>query len=649
MNNFCKSKRLHILLLFLLFCVVMGYNSYSQVPGFPPNGTAEQPPQKPVPSVPAENIPPPPPGPEKKEPAASADVKKDTPAKAAQKLVDKKQKYFTLNFKDVDISEFLNIMSQLINKNIIIDEKVRGKITISSAKKIPVAQAYDVLKAILEVKGFSLVETENLIKVLPIKDAIKKNVEVIIDSRKKKKTIPAEDDKTITYLVEMEFADSNEIANVLRALKSNNTDIVTYYPLNNIILSGTASEIHGLAKIAKALDKKAEDMKELPKGTGNIHVVHLENADAEQLGNVLARIPFSESAKIDTSPISSTQPTMPPTQTYNPSDRTSRTMRTQGTSPLAKQTSKLSIIANKETNSLIITAAPDEFREILRIIKELDIVREQVLIEALIVEISADNGWGFGVDWMLGHDFKQVNGALGGSNIGKVPDYSTTSIMGRNVALPLTTGLQLGFLGNTSPLAFILLNASGTDNNFNVLSTPQILTVDNQEAEMNVGQEIAVPTSNRISDTSNTQYISYEYKSVGVKLKITPHITKKENITMDVYQEVNQVIGDTTISSGTLIPPKLGKRDIKTKITVADGKTIVIGGLIKNEKNVAETKIPVLGDIPLLGWLFKRKTVSNSKTNLLVFITPHIMTKQEKYNAVTEQKIEEQRRLLKFK
>ncbi|HDP79247.1 MAG TPA: type II secretion system protein GspD [Spirochaetes bacterium] len=553
--------------------------------------------------------------------------------KAVEKT--KKTRYFTLNFKDVDISEFLNVMSQLIQKNIVIDDKVKGKITITSAKRVPVDQAYDIMKSILEVKGFAVVETENLIKVIPIKDAIKKNVEIIVDQ---KKLLPSDSDKTITYLLEVQHADANEIANVLRSLKSAFTDIVIYPSLNMIILSGNSSEINGLIKIVRSLDRELDTLKDEKVARGNIHVVHLENADAEQLAGVLSRIPFSETAKIDTTPTT-------PKETIQQSRKTARVTGTQPTAPTAKTQQKLSIIANKDTNSLIITASPEEFKEILRIIKELDIVREQVLIEALIVEVSAENGWGFGIDWMLGGQSGQH--LYGGSSImGGAPNYGTPEgLAGKTLALPLSPGFQLGYLNDRSILSYILLNASGTDKNFNILSTPQILTVDNQEAELNVGEEIPVPTNNRISDTG-VQFYTFEYKPVGVKLKITPHITKEDEITLDLYQEVNSVLGQTTVSvSGTIIPPKLGKRDIKTKVTVMDGRTIVVGGLIRNEKTIEETKVPVLGDIPLLGWFFKRKTVQYSKTNLLVFITPHVVTKKEKLESITRQKREEQRRL----
>jgi len=542
-------------------------------------------------------------------------------------------KMFALNFKDVEITEFINVMGGLIQKNIIIDDRVKGKISISSARKVPLSEAYNVMKAILEVKGLSIVETPNLIKVLPIEEAIKKNSSIIVDGK------PMTDERSITYLLELKNADANEVANALRSLKSKTTDVVVYQSLNILIFTGITSEVNGLITIAKSLDEKVSP--EGPERTsGNIHVYHLENANADDLAAVLARIPFSDTARIDTSPVQ--QP-----QQVTPSSKVRRVTQQQGAG--ADKTSKLSIISNKETNSLIITARPDEYAEILRVIKQLDIVREQVLIEAMIVEVSVENGWGFGIDWMLGN--KSGVHMYGGSNINSTNIANWTLPKGidatKSLALPINQGFQIGYMPDISILSFALLNASATDSNFNILSTPQVLTVDNSEAELNVGEEIGVPTNNRITD-QNTTFQTYEYKTVGIKLKITPHITQKKRITLDLYQEVNNILGETTqLAGGTVVPPKLGKRDIKTKVTVYDGKTIVVGGLISNKKDIAESKVPLLGDIPVLGWLFKNKSVNYKKTNLLVFITPHIVTKKSRLESITKEKMETMRRLRK--
>jgi general secretion pathway protein D len=560
-------------------------------------------------------------------PAAKTQAK---PATAA-----KKQEFFTLNFKDTEISEFANMMGSMIGKNVVIDESIRGKISISSAKKIPISEAFNVMKTILEVKGLAVIETDNLLRILPVRDAIKKNTEVIVDG---KKVVKFDSQKTITILIDLQFADAMQINTTLQPLKSPFTDIVVYAPLNTLIISGPSTEIDGLMKIARALDRSPEKGGLDPKASrGNIHVVQLKYAGAEDLANVLSRVPFSEVAFINTD---------------DPAVRQAAAAQRVAGQPVPaaqQQKTKLSIIASKEANALIVTATPNEYAEIIKLIEQLDVVREQVLIEALIVEVSADNSWSFGIDWMGGYETGGV--IFGGSQTFSGGIAGTRKVDGvdQKLALPLNKGFQVGFLLDKSILSYALLNMNQTDSNFNVLSTPQILTVDNNEAELNVGEQIPVPSQSTTGSTGVTQY-SYDYKQVGVKLKITPHITSEDVITLDLYQEANEIIGDTTTtSSGTIIPPKLAKRDIKTKISVANSKTIVVGGLIKNSKTITETKVPILGDIPILGWLFKQRSETIVKKNLLVFITPHLVTKQSQIDAVTQQKQDEQKLLRETK
>jgi len=552
--------------------------------------------------------------------------------KTREKTKEKeKDNSFALNFNDVEISEFLNVMSQVLGKNIILSDKVKGKITINSARKVPIAEAYNLMKSILEIKGFAVVETENLIKVVPVKEAVQKNVEVIIDGDKVK--LNRED--VVTFLLELKYADSNDISNVLKTIKSADTDIVVYKPLNTMILTGNTMDIRGLVKVAQTLDKNpagseepgAEDKLD---DKASIHVVHLENADAVSLSEVLSRIPFSQYAVINTNPIKS-QGAAGKDKTVTPSGQ-----GIQGQSQNPQM--KLSIIANKETNSLIINASGAEYKEISKVIKQLDTVRPQILIEATIIEVGVDSNWNFGIDWSLGGD--TGTGLVGGSSImgTTVPSYTNnTGISGKTLSVPLTQGnMALGFLSNTTSLGFILLNASGGAANTNIISTPHILTIDNHEAEINVAKEIAIPTNSRTDTVGNTYY-TYEYKPVGLKLKLTPHITTGEKITLDLFVEVNSVIGNTDTKL-TDKPNDLAKRDIKTKISISDGKTIVVGGLMNDEINEEETKVPLLGDIPLLGWFFKHKAKSNSKSNLLVFITPKVVTDVERIKKITEEK-----------
>ncbi len=547
-------------------------------------------------------------------------------AKKTKEKEKEKENTFSLNFNDVEISEFLNVMSQVLGKNIILSDKVKGKITINSAQKVPLTEAYALMKSILEIKGFAVVETDNLIKVVPVKEAVQKNVEVILDGDKVK--LNKED--TVTFLQELIYADANDIANVLRTLKSADTDIVVYKALNILIFSGNSIDIRGLVKISQSLDKNpssGETAADIVSDDASIHVVNLENADASSLSEVLSRIPFSQYALINTNPVKA--------QGADNKAATTSGQGVQGQTPPAK----LSIIANKDTNSLIINASGAEYKEILRIIKQLDIVRPQILIEAMIVEVNVESNWGFGIDWSMGALNSTVDGAIGGSSImGSIPNYTnSTGITGKTLALPLKAStMTLGYLSNKSILGFMLLNATGQDKNINILSTPHILTIDNHEAEINVAEEIAVPTNSRTDTVGNTYY-TFEYKPVGLKLKLTPHITTGEKITLDLFVEVNSVLGQTSVSTDGA-PPDLAKRDIKTKISISDGSTIVVGGLMRNETKETETKVPLLGDIPLLGWFFKNKTKEHTKTNLLIFITPKVVTDPEKIKKITEEK-----------
>ena len=543
---------------------------------------------------------------------------------------------FSLNFNDVEISEFLSVMSQVLGKNIILSDKVKGKITINSAQKVPVSEALNVMKSILEIKGFAIIEGENLIKVVPIKEALQKNIDVIIDGD----FINLGQDNAVTFIMELSEADANEIAAVLRTLKTVDTEIVVHKPLNLLILNGNATDIKGLVKIAKSLDRTPEDIDDAFIDDGaTVHVVNLENADAVNLAEVLSRIPFSQNTVINNTPparIDRQQPNQqqPPNPNQPPN---------QPPSPL-NQLPKLSIIANKETNSLIINATGNEFREILRVIKQLDIVRPQILIEAMIIEVDATSSWGFGINWSLGG--QTGDSLLGGSSImGSVPSYqlpSGNAVANKTMVVPLEPqNMYLGYLNNKSILSFLLLNATGTDSNINILSTPHILTIDNQEAEFNVGESIAVPSNSRM-DMNNNMYYTFEYQPVGLKLKLTPHITTGDKITLELYVEANSVLGSTsTASLNTIIPPNLAKRDIRTKISIQDGTTIVVGGLMRTTTTETENKVPLLGDIPLLGWFFKNKSKEDVKTNLLVFITPRVVTDPEKMKKITDEKRQE--------
>ncbi len=538
----------------------------------------------------------------------------------------KKQPGFQLDFHKATMAEFLKTMSDILRKNILIDGKVPGHVTIVSPQKIPIDQAFLVLKTVLGQYGFMPIEEHGIIRVVRIADAIKMDSELRITSDVSqfdpKKFEGA--DKNVTHVVVLRSALSNEVRGVIQNIASKNIKIVDYRKANALILVGHANEILRLISVAQELDRRTSvaDNAELRR---NIHIYHLENANAEKLAPVLARLRFQRPLDSETTEKNKTQKKV----------RRPNTRKTKN----KKDDVKVDIIANKDTNSLIITAPPEIYRDVKKIIQELDTMRRQVLVEVFIVEISGDGSWGAGIEWRYGSTAKGVHedaNAIAGSttNLG-------SDLVANAGALP---GLSLGLLNKSLttsdgtiqiPDIYGILNYYSRNQEVNVLSTPQILVTDNQEAVLNVGQQVPVVSNMRITDQNNT-IRSYDLKPVGIQLKITPHINKNDYITLDIYQEVKALIGDT--SQLVDVPPIISNRDIKTKITVRNQHTIVIGGLIQSEKTEIERKTPILGDIPILGWLFKRRTQTTYKTNLLVFITPYLINSPEDMRNITEQK-----------
>ncbi|MCK5094441.1 MAG: hypothetical protein KAR18_06940, partial [Spirochaetes bacterium] len=247
-----------------------------------------------------------------------------------------------------------------------------------------------------------------------------------------------------------------------------------------------------------------------------------------------------------------------------------------------------------------------------------------VLVEALIVEITLNEGETLGFDWSALIDTGTGVSALAQSNTGLMTEAALTG------GLP---GLTVGLLNGTLPNVYAILNAQKANTNFKILSTPQIVTIDNHEATINIGEQIAFLTSSRVDENSNVIQ-TYDYKDIGISLKITPHINKSGYITLDIKQEVKKIVEGTSAFEN----PSVYNREINSRVTVKNERTIVLGGLIRDDMVTIEQKVPLLGDIPLLGLLFRKRTKQRLRTNLLIFITPHILTADTEIETVTEQK-----------
>jgi general secretion pathway protein D len=406
--------------------------------------------------------------------------------------------------------------------------------------------------------------------------------------------------------------------------------VVGYEPINSLILVASPVNVARVKRLIAMLDT------EMKQNEGNIHVVYLQHATAKELATVLTALPGQQSS--------------------DPAKK--------GEAPTISKDVK--IMPDIETNSLIITASRTEFKELDNVIKKLDIPRRMVYLEALIMEVDADSSFDVGVNWMGGGTFHDGTGQMltgfGGSagyklsdTIGytaAVPAVAATATTPAVAAVPASAtigqGFSLGILkqgiqigGITFPDIGAVLKAYKTDSNVNVIATPQILTTDNKKAEISIGENTPYLTRTQAAidntglkttgvDTSSIGYQNYEYKDIATKLTITPQINQADILRLEIATEVSKLKAGSAADKPTTF-----KRTATTTVLVKDNNTIVIGGIIGQDDTEGEYKIPLLGDIPVLGWLFKEKKTSRKKTNMFIFITPRIIKNPGDMTGVT--------------
>jgi len=502
----------------------------------------------------------------------------------------------SLNFDEVDINIFIKTMSEITGKSFVLSDKVKGKISFVSSKDVPVNRVYGIVLSILKAQGFFVVpEGDNIVHVYPAQEALKMSGVIFYGTE----AASAPEDQIITQLIPLEYANVNDVLNVVRPLFSNDI-LITAYPRTNVLIAnGHVKNINLLLTMVRFLDT------EVPRARSDINIYNLQNSNAETIAQTLSNLASSI-------PVQKRDPKAP----QPPSETETGFIE------------RFRVVANKETNSLIIISAPQDYEKIKKIIEELDVKREQVLVEALIVEITLDDDQTLGFDWRALVDT--------GYNIDAVAQ-SNTGLMSQSLLTGGLPGLTVGLLSGEIPSVYAILNANKENTNFKILSTPEIVTIDNHEAMINIGEQIPFLTSSRV-DENNNVIQTYDYKDIGIVLKITPHINKNGYITMDINQSIKKIVEGTTL----LENPSVFNREVTSRVTVGDRRTIVIGGLIRDDVTNIEQKVPLLGDIPLVGLLFRKKVKQRIRTNLLIFLTPHIVTSDEEIAEITERKRSEQ-------
>ncbi len=517
-----------------------------------------------------------------------------------QSLAKSGDRMVTLDFNNVDLQTFVKFISELTGKNFVLDEKVQGKVTVISPTKISVDEAYQVFLTVLDMKGFTALGESKVIKLFPSREAKQSGVSIVTDE----KPLP-EDENYETRVLRLNFISASEISRLIAPLISKDGSSIPYPQTNTLILTDIKSNMAKLLELIEELDKEPQ------KGKGGIYVHYLQNASAEEMAKVLSNL-------------TSKAPARPPV----------------GQAPqeaVVHFEGGISITSDKATNSLIIMASPEDYERLKSIIERLDIRRKQVYVEAAIVEMGIDKARELGFEWRSTENVTAGESiVVGGTQLGSGIS-NTTSVAGLASLNGLAAAYIKGFLPDgTTPNVGALVRLFQADSDVNVLSTPNILTLDNQEAKIVVGQNVPFITGVSQTAGGNVQ-ATIERKDVGVQLKITPHTTDSDLVKLDIYQEISSLAGSVPVGTNQEVPIT-SKRSAETSVVVRDKETIVIAGLIKDDITVTERKVPLLGDIPILGYLFKYESRKKSKTNLMLFITPHIIRDAETLEEISRNK-----------
>ncbi|MBS1111873.1 MAG: ral secretion pathway protein [Nitrospirae bacterium] len=525
-----------------------------------------------------------------------------------------KEQTISFNFVDVEIPTLIKFISEMTGNNFIFDERIKGNVTIIAPTELSVEESFTLFTSILGLKGYTIIPSgKKTYKIMPSSLA-KQSGEIATGE-----TIPV-NEGYITKLLPINNIKVDEALEFLRPLVSKDGHISAFGPGNMLLVVDSALNIEKIASILNEIDHPPTH--EEPT---KINVYPLENADATELANVLQGI-------------------------VNSAKALKQTDAKGQVTPLPVAIAKISVTPDKATNSLIIIASPSDFQNLVQVISLLDNQRKQVFVEAMIIEASIDKLKELGTKWRA---MARDNGdpvAIGGfgnmdtstllSLISGLAGFSAGGL-GNFMSIPLTNVSADGSViksNLTVPGFSVLFAMSDFQDAVNILSTPQILTSDNEEAEIVVGENVPfISKRERDMTTAGTVLNSIERKDVGITLRITPQITEGDYVKLNLYQEISAV-KDASDAILIAVGPTTTKRSTKTSVIVKDGQTVVIGGLMQDKEEERITKVPLLGDIPALGLLFKFKTVSKNKTNLLVFLTPHIVKESSQLTKITRDK-----------
>lgn len=597
---------------------------------------------------------------------------------------------YNVSFKGTDIQEFINIVGRNLEKTVIVDPAVRGKIDVRSYEPLNEEQYYSFFLNVLEVYGFAVIEMDNgILKIIKAKDAKTSAVPVLDENEN------SSGDSVITRVVPVHNVSVKELSPLLRQLVNNAGagNVVHYDPANIILATGRAAVVDRLVNIIQRVDQA---------GDKDVDVIVLNNASAAEIVRIVEALNRTDNNKNTPDQL---QPKLVADDRTNSillsgdpkvrarlsrlikqldvematksnnqviylkyakaeelvdvlkgvSDNIQAEKNKDGKST-SSTNSQVIVTAHQATNSLVLSAPQDIMKAMLNVIEQLDIRRAQVLIEALIVEMSEGDGINLGVQWGSIESGSAVQFSNTGASIGNVMvgleqaedqttteyyydnagvrhSYTTTDSGDYSTLADALSGVEGAAVSLVMGDWTSLISAVSTDSNSNILSSPSITVLDNGEASFVVGEEVPVLTGSTSSSSNSNPFQTVDRKEVGIKLKVVPQINEGDSVQLNIEQEVSNV----TAANGA-VDVRFAKRQLNTSVLIEDGQMIVLGGLMDERTQESESKVPLLGDIPLLGALFRSTSSRVEKRNLMVFLKPTIIRDGMTADGITQRK-----------
>jgi len=586
----------------------------------------------------------------------------------------------TPNFKDADITQVIEAVAAATGRNIIVDPRVRAQVTMLSSTPMTPDAFYEAFLALLQVHGFVAAPSGDVLKIIP--DANSRTM----PGNDLPDRLSATSDEIVTQVVSVTNVSAAQLVAILRPLMPQNAHLAAYPSSNMLILADRANNVNRMLRIIRRIDQASD---------ADIEVVAMQNASAAEVVRTMTALNPAQAsteggmsplrvvaddrsnsillagdktqrlrartliAYLDT-PLASGGDTRVRYLRYADAEKIAAKLKEQvqgvtagapaaGTTTSASADRSTIIWAEPETNALVITAPAKTMNSLMAVIDKLDIRRAQVIVEAIIVEVSADKSAELGVNWLI--DGSNADNAVGGfiEPVGGVSivDLARAATDPTTLtSVPRGTTVGVGRLGSGGVDFAAVLRALRGDSTTNIIATPSIVTMDNQEAEIKVAQEVPFVTGQYTSTGGNTgnnlnPFQTIQRQEVGTILKITPQINEGDSVMLKIEQESSSI---AATSSGA-VDLVTNKRTISTHVLIEDGGTVVLGGLIQDSQTGGEQRVPFLGRIPVVGEAFKSRSAKKTKTNLMVFIQPRILRDgldaafetNQKYNYMRDQ------------